>query len=309
MTRQIRKNVFETNSSSSHSLTLSPGDVVAQPFAKEVLRKGSITLHKGEFGWEWHRYYGVEGKLKYLFTQLFSDDITDFATAEEATAALRASEPRFDQLCRVVEDHTGVTVLAAPVSSGYIDHDSVGVGTELFNIDETLKNFLFSEKSCIETGNDNNGPSKLISTDRGEEHFYKEFYRDPLKSWTTLLITQPHRWRRSMYTPAGAEIAYDVNAELYQELLAKGCVTAVRFDVKSSWSPFEHEEKAGFTMAQLANEKVFFSEHLDVSLTYAKCKFDDPTERRVVTQVWRLPKALAAKLNALPGGPIPKESN
>jgi hypothetical protein len=56
MTKQIRKRVFETNSSSSHSLTLSPGDLVAQPFSDDVLRSGVLSvellrLYRPRFGW------------------------------------------------------------------------------------------------------------------------------------------------------------------------------------------------------------------------------------------------------------------
>ena len=56
MTEQIRKNVFETNSSSSHSLTVSEGDITGQPFSDHTLREGVVIVGKGEYGWEFEQY-------------------------------------------------------------------------------------------------------------------------------------------------------------------------------------------------------------------------------------------------------------
>lgn len=154
MTEQIRKNVFETNSSSSHSLTLSAGDIEKQPFADDVLREGVYLVKKGEFGWEQEEYYRIEDKLSYLFTQVVSEKIPQ-GDAEDITATLRGINKEFDMLCRVVQEHTGVKLLASPGSDGYIDHQSSDVGWELFHDEAQLRQFLFSPRSYVETDNDN----------------------------------------------------------------------------------------------------------------------------------------------------------
>lgn len=55
--QQKRCGVFETNSSSSHSLTLSQSQLVAAPWPASMLREGIIPLSVDVYGWEWRRYY------------------------------------------------------------------------------------------------------------------------------------------------------------------------------------------------------------------------------------------------------------
>lgn len=154
MTEQIRKNVFETNSSSSHSLTVSEGDITGQPFSDHTLREGVVIVGKGEYGWEFEQYYGIYDKLAYLITQINYEDIPQ-GDAATVTAELRESDPRFDMLCRVVEEHTGVKLQVQPGSTGYVDHQSSDVGLELFDDEKQLRQFLFNSNSYIETDNDN----------------------------------------------------------------------------------------------------------------------------------------------------------
>lgn len=64
----IRNQVFETNSSSSHSITIAADDILDLSFGKESLRNQviAITPRKNGYGSEQFRYVTPEGKLGYL---------------------------------------------------------------------------------------------------------------------------------------------------------------------------------------------------------------------------------------------------
>lgn len=174
MKTQIRKAVFETNSSSSHSLTLSKGDVQMLTFPPDVLKAGKVEIGCDEFGWEWARLYKPISKLTYLVTAATHGDIDSYGSPEETTENLREDNSKIDQLCRVVEEHSGCRLLLMPGSKGYIDHESVGVDHEAYGSDELLRSFIFGPDAFVETGNDNSGPPAFIETDLGKKDDYYE---------------------------------------------------------------------------------------------------------------------------------------
>ena len=61
MKRQIRSSVFETNSSSTHSIAISKAHVVAGKY---------ISFRIGEFGWE----NGCADTADYLYTAILERD-------------------------------------------------------------------------------------------------------------------------------------------------------------------------------------------------------------------------------------------
>lgn len=141
----IRKNVFETNSSSCHSLSVGSGDVYEgfTPNADNL-----IVIPAMEFGWEEETYYDVESRLAYVWIYM-----RDYA--KERTEFLEMFQ-------NVVCSHTGAACVTMEEGSdswcnGYIDHQSVEDHDLdfLFDNEETLKNFLFGSGSSITTDNDN----------------------------------------------------------------------------------------------------------------------------------------------------------
>lgn len=172
MLRQVRSAVFESNSSSSHSLTLGTGCLVSAPFSPQELRAGEVELAVGDYGWEWHRYCTAKAKLNYLLTQL-----TDGKGADSAQA-LRESCEEFAILEQVVREHTGCA-LRVSKGEGGIDHQSArseaAVGMELFNDAQALKAFLFDESACIQTGNDNDSPPWMIDSDLGPQRMFEQY--------------------------------------------------------------------------------------------------------------------------------------
>lgn len=302
MTAQIRKNVFETNSSSSHSLTMSKGDLTAQPFDKAVLREGRVYLSKHEYGWEWHRYYGTHSKADYLFTQLFESDTIPSGKPESVTRTLREENEKFDMLCRVIEEHTGVKVYVEPGTSGYVDHDSHGVGVELFDSEKKLHQFLFSPDSFVQTGNDNDSPGKVISTDRGSEHFYQKYYRVPKKSHVVVTLRSVDSWSmRQLTTEKGAVISEEKQKDLFKELLKRGTVIKVDSKTFGTYDYYEGQSGQGDMTAKLSHSGMYFSQDLQVYRKFTQVDYGDKSDaHKDETLVFvSVPEALAEQLKAL----------
>lgn len=148
--KTIRPNTFETNSSSSHSVTISPcGPLVMEgKFAGECIR-----LTGGEFGWENETYSHWEDKLRYLVAHAMSG--SDASEDPE-------QNPRLQMLIEAIKQHTGADSVFAEGTKngfwkyGYIDHQSWDVAQEVYDggINDII-NFVFNAGSELRTGNDN----------------------------------------------------------------------------------------------------------------------------------------------------------
>lgn len=130
----IRKKVFETNSSSSHSISISEDD--SNFLLDHIIPddNGIVELTGGKFGWGWEKYIDAETKANY-FAQDNSND-------REALQIL----------ADVIIEQTGAKKVLINVS-GYIDHQSVGTARGLSK--EEIRNFIFNKKSILYIGNDN----------------------------------------------------------------------------------------------------------------------------------------------------------
>ena len=142
---QIRSGVFETNSSSTHSIVISKAP--AKNFPKH------ITFHAGEYGWE---NAIVDSNGDYLFTAILDGNPTKL----------------YDRLHRLCERLTFLGIEAkfyfppyrfchgyGCFEDCYIDHGyecDQFIEAVLTDAD-LLSRFLFGD-SCIYTGNDNQDP-------------------------------------------------------------------------------------------------------------------------------------------------------
>lgn len=141
---QVRHGVFETNSSSTHSICI----------AREVVqfdKSKTVRFGIGEFGWEFYTLRSTEDKASYLYTGILSLEYDDYL--DELKDLLDANgikyefeEPKYREISH-----------GKYLCHGYIDH---GYGLSGF-IRAVLKDsnklisYLFSDKSFILTGNDN----------------------------------------------------------------------------------------------------------------------------------------------------------
>lgn len=175
----IRKNAYETNSSSSHSLSLGKGDVCDDFPAQDVLRKGvielSIPIIDGEPIWgfdqSFYRFYRCESKLLYALVHAAGGDISGKADGGDVIPALRDEHVYVAELIDFIESVTGCSVkfeLDAEADI-YIDHQSVAYNVKDLRNPEFLKKLLFMSDSYVQTGSDHGIGPYMIPTDRGAE--------------------------------------------------------------------------------------------------------------------------------------------
>ena len=131
--KTIRKSVFETNSSSTHSITIGYGNNWDTLSSDE---DGCIFIFGGEFGWEEASYNDAYTKASYC-----------------ATAA-QYDENRQEMLIKVISSYTNCKV-DITFDVGYIDHQSSEVADEVFYSYDDLKQFIFNKDSVLVTDNDN----------------------------------------------------------------------------------------------------------------------------------------------------------
>ena len=142
-TTKIRGPIWETNSSSSH--TIVTGTCESWDSMEGLIRayKGKdLTIHlDGEHGWGPDNVWGFEGKLEYL--------CQDLGEPEKVQAFL---EPLLKGLLEIESFH----VISG---GGYIDHQSVGTANQHVRIKEKLNpmkiiSFLMDDNTYIHIDND-----------------------------------------------------------------------------------------------------------------------------------------------------------
>lgn len=150
--KTIRHGVFESNSSSSHSITIE-NETVFTSIVPDTM--GEIRLIGGEFGWETDDHYHPLTKANYCAQDLFY--MYSGYDSDSVSSKMLDTNQRFNLLKEVIEEHTGAKVVfnIKSLQNGYIDHQSIGTSDKAFKSKETLKNFIFGKMSYLHTGNDN----------------------------------------------------------------------------------------------------------------------------------------------------------
>lgn len=134
-----RRKVFETNSSSSHSIEYFEGPSWDTIIPDE---DGVILLTGGQYGWEECQYNKAIDKANYC--------AVDFRNNEELT----------NMLIEVIQEYTGCKdVVIDLIEDGwhwsYIDHQSDGTAREYATSIDELKTLIFNKSCYIITDNDN----------------------------------------------------------------------------------------------------------------------------------------------------------
>ena len=174
---KIRKNIFETNSSSTHMLAIHKHSDYTLP--------DHLRFDFGEFGWSYETYHDTKHKASYIITVLFS--LTKDITIEYVqllgdilkSYGIMPSfpEPEWDEEYKMwdKEDY------------GYVDHayEAAPFVQYLLENPDKLIVFLFDNNSYITTGNDNEHGCMLPS---GEFQYGDDRYEDGYnKDWDSLL--------------------------------------------------------------------------------------------------------------------------
>ena len=149
MKRQIRRCVFETNSSSTHAICI----------AKDGYEKANyIKFSFDDFGWEFDVYSDVYSKASYLITAIFSfgKDYTD-EKLQQLKDILEANNIEYDiPISKISSWEYNGEIRYYYDIDGYIDH---GAETKEFveavlSDSDKLMRYLFGD-SIVVTGNDN----------------------------------------------------------------------------------------------------------------------------------------------------------
>jgi len=154
----IRKNVFETNSSSTHSICVTKNNILDNKITH-------LHFLTGEYGWECNTLNSTHGKASYLYTGILYNDKTELI-----------------KLIKKILDKNNITYgfeenkkTEYGYDNGYIDHGGNlnSFLEEICNDENKLMRYLFSSESFIITGNDNDDYDVEIKVDYNHDEYYK----------------------------------------------------------------------------------------------------------------------------------------
>jgi len=164
--KQVRQNVFETNSSSTHSICIAKDVDIELP--------ESIYFGFGEFGWECNTLDSISEKASYLYTGLYANDRIDdvkkiISLLEQKGVKVGFEEPVYKTSTWTTEPYEYLD------NGGYVDHsyDLSDFLEAVCNDEQMLLNYLFSPLSFIITGNDNDDYDVSIDVTYPHDEFYK----------------------------------------------------------------------------------------------------------------------------------------
>lgn len=145
--KKIRNGVFETNSSSSHSVSINSSEELLDTLIPD--KDGNIVLSGiggcGEFGWGLERINSAYIKALYCAVDCFRN---------EKSMKLLTDVIKKQTLCNDViydielKDYNSEKWC-------YIDHQSQGTSSPCFESEENLRNFIFNKNSWLFLANDN----------------------------------------------------------------------------------------------------------------------------------------------------------
>lgn len=142
---KIRKGMFETNSSSTHTIIVT--DHKTEP-------GNLVDFAIGEFGWEFRRLDTIDKKASYLYTM--ACDMLDRDVYQDLYEIL--TKYGVECSCSVPAKFTKYSG-GEYLDNGYVDHASDGDAKEfverMLNHEHALIKYLFSDESFVVTGNDN----------------------------------------------------------------------------------------------------------------------------------------------------------
>lgn len=157
---QLRKGTFETNSSSTHSISFGRTNNL-EPSVLKTDDEGYIHVKLGEYGWERNNYRDQESRLSYLVTMLSAiygyDTWWNEDTIHQTIDKLNESI-EFRDLSEEIAEYTGTKGIIVDYSEGYIDHQSCdrfsSMSEYLDYWNTSVLQFVFGD-TVVHTDNDN----------------------------------------------------------------------------------------------------------------------------------------------------------
>lgn len=171
MKKQIRRNVFETNSSSTHSISIRKGDI-SNSYLKVDEYDNKVHVSFGEYGWGYETLNTQYERLSYLCTMLLETEANKISNIKDIfetdgfkeinkiiSNKCNCDGIHFDDKIKISSyNYNGDNVNYVDID-GYIDHQSC---EDYSNINEFLKdwntdieNFIFNDNISVIIDNDN----------------------------------------------------------------------------------------------------------------------------------------------------------
>lgn len=152
---KIRKEIFETNSSSTHSIVIGNNNEDIKSMLPTEIHFGG-----GSFGWEIDSYTDTQSKADYLWTGIVNNSMVDeYKPKIEEILNKYGIECTFEETEKK-ESYNG-KLYDKFINNNwyYIDHsfNLINFIEIVCNDEILLLNYLFSNESCVATGNDNDG--------------------------------------------------------------------------------------------------------------------------------------------------------
>lgn len=178
--KQIRRGVFETNSSSTHSIAIPKQHAKKYPDV--------VSFRIGEFGWEWEQANPAD----YLYTAIFCYYGCRNPKCDEKIEQLKHALELYD-IHYDMEDPAVATYSWSKkdepryyLDNGYIDHsEDLGSFLEaVFKDNETLLDFIFF--GLVFTGNDNSSEEERTFIHR-DQPTYEQWDYDPATKEETVI--------------------------------------------------------------------------------------------------------------------------
>jgi len=162
--KQTRRGVFETNSSSTHSLSIQrSGNLTPSNLIVDYDNKVHVSF--GEFGWEIESYSSQMEKLSYLCTMVVETEARQIESEEEfyKLDGFVAINLAISEYCNcdgiVVEDASFKVEDWGLDHSGYIDYQSCedysSLSEYLNDYSTDVINYVFNSGIVLHTNNDN----------------------------------------------------------------------------------------------------------------------------------------------------------
>lgn len=157
----IRNNVYETNSSSTHSIC------ITNRATSKIKIPKNLIFKFGEFGWEDVILNTPEEKASYLYTAIYS-----LKNKKEIEKIINNI---YSELWKYGVEAVFCQEPLEYLEHGYIDH-VYGLEDFLSKIltnSKRMVRYLFLEESFVHTGNDNDGTDISINVPYKHEEYYK----------------------------------------------------------------------------------------------------------------------------------------
>jgi len=171
MKKCIRRHVFETNSSSTHSVCISKGDIGnSYLFVDDEDNKVHVSF--GEFGWGYDTLTSQTEKLSYLCTMLMETECKKFENVDDIYQTIGFNQINdcikekcncdgvvFDDEIEVRSyEYQGKTYTYLD-KDGYIDHQScegyANINDFLNDYGTNIESFIFNNNISVIIDNDN----------------------------------------------------------------------------------------------------------------------------------------------------------